>query len=145
MPMHLWTLHTLALLEFLPTVTISNLILQNQDLLLQLLILLFQIVPLKVRRRCLLLHPLHLKHICVIHAGSLRHNLGQAESIELVHEIFPIGKVQFKCEFCLEVRCQVHMFKRLVCGCDGVVDKRDYLIEFFVLLLLDSTPKTIFT
>ena len=145
MPMHLWTLHTLALLEFLPTVTISNLILQNQDLLLQLLILLFQIIPLKVRRRGFLFHPLHLKHIGVIQARSLRHNLSQTESIEFVHEIFPIGKIQFKCKFCLKIGCQIHMFKRLVSGCDCVVDKRYYLVEFFVLLLFDSTPKHIFT
>ena len=101
--MHLWTLHTLALREFLPTVTISNLILQNQDLLLQLLILLFQIIPLKIRRRRLLFHPLHLNHICVVHTGSLRYNLSQTEPIELVHEIFPIGKIQFKCKFCLKI------------------------------------------
>lgn len=86
----------------------------------------------------LALESLKLDSVGVGDGTGLRHHLGEVEVIEFIHEVFAIGEVEFEGELSFEVGGEVDMLQGLVCRGDRIVYQRNYLVELFILLLLDS-------
>lgn len=70
--------------------TLSQLILQQNDLFPQLIIFLLEMIRLNDRRRLLQSQPLHLYSVRIPDRSTLRQNLTQRKVIELIHQVLPI-------------------------------------------------------
>jgi hypothetical protein len=60
------------------------------------------------------------------------------QAVQLIHEVLPVGQVQFVSELGFEVGTQSYILERLVSRCYRVVDQWYDFIELFILVFFDS-------